>query len=92
MALQTRNVRRNVVNPTAKQHQSPQTEDDVGLSKTTILVRTTSCKLLPRSSMAGPLQGRQGYIGILLWSRWPSPYPPSDHRGKAGGRCSLEVS
>ena len=36
--------------------------------------------------------GRQGYIWIHLWSRWPSAYLPSDHRGKASGRWSLEVS
>lgn len=43
-------------------HQSLQTQDDVSLSKTTILVRTASCKPLPISSMAGALQGKQGYI------------------------------
>ena len=66
MALQTRTMRRNAVMLPIQQQNNinpaPQTQDDVGLSKTTILVRTASCKPLPRSSMAGALQGKQGYI------------------------------
>ena len=94
MALQTRKMRRNAVMLSIQQQNNINHRN----SKTTILVWTPSCKPLPRSSMAGALQGKQGYIWIHLWSRWPSAYPaehispPSDHRGKAGDPCSSEVS